>query len=89
MSKKISIVLTKYERHLVEKYGYPFDEVSDQLEKASETLGRATIKADRYWMELLLGDLSRSINREEIPDWKTTLAVNDIADRIQDALRDA
>ena len=87
MSKKICILLSSYERELVEEYGYPFEEISDQLEKGRESPDPLILEADQYWMEQLLGDLSRSINHRCVPDEQTGLAVNEIAERIELAMQ--
>lgn len=86
MSKMITILLSKKERDLVDQYGYPFDEISEQLKKHEHSSKPEVIVADEYWVGHLLGDLSRSINHGQIPEESTMLAVNDIADRIEAAL---
>ena len=87
MSQKICILLSEYERYLVEEYGYPFEEISSQLEKEMGNKNPAILEVDQFWMEQLLGDLSRSINHQCIPDRKTMLAVNRIAERIEFAMQ--
>ena len=86
MGKKIGIRLSRYQRALVEKYGYAFDEISKQLEDNRENPDPITLQADKFYMEQLVGELSRSINHQCIPDKDTMMEVNEIAERIELAL---
>lgn len=73
---------------MIDKYGYPFDEIEDQLAAHQNTEGTVTIESDPFWLEKLVGDLSRSINYGQIPDERSIWAVNNLAERIE-ALLDA
>lgn len=89
MSDVFKLSLSKYERQLIDRYGYPFDEIEDQLEAHRNSEGPVTIESDRFWLEMLVGDLSRSINHDEIPDERSIWAVNALAERIEALLAGA
>ncbi len=87
MSKKICMLLSSFERELVEAYGYPLEEISDQLEKGREDPGPLIFEVDYSWLVQLVVDLTRSINHREVPDEQTEMAVNNFADRIELAIK--
>ncbi len=60
--KTISLEMTRRERTLAREHGYPFKEVRAALDAVESEPGTASIVADSYWLELLVGDLSRSCN---------------------------
>jgi hypothetical protein len=67
MNKQIKIRLTRYQRDLLLKYGYPFDEMEAQLLAASEKK-EAIIGDESYWWEQVLGNLSFSARKKNLSD---------------------
>lgn len=61
----IVIQLTPKERDLILRYGYPFDQIKQALMDASSSKQVETVLLDEYEVDLLIGDLCRSINHEE------------------------
>lgn len=57
----IEIELDSREARLVLKYGYPFPEQEKLFEAVKNKSGYHKIKIDKYWLELIVGDLCRSI----------------------------
>ena len=65
MSETDSVELTQREIKLLIKYGYPFDEVSQQLEKVASIKGTHIIEMDEDEANGLIADLvysAKSIN---------------------------
>jgi hypothetical protein len=56
----IKLRLSARERELVFKYGYPFQELKEQLAKYEYTTGSATVTIDSFFLDCLLADLVRS-----------------------------
>ncbi len=79
------IQLTLAERELILKYGYPFDRLEKALRRhsGSEAIKRTAMSA--YELQLLIGELSRSINHSKLGADET--AVFDLCDRLEYAAR--
>ncbi len=60
---KIVIELDPVECGLILKYGTPFEDVIKVVEKGIATSRSVRLTTDKYWLELLIGDLSYSANR--------------------------
>ena len=58
----IDIELTPAERSLLLRYGYPFARIEQALKACSASKTIETVPMDRFELERLIGDLSRSIN---------------------------
>lgn len=58
----IDIQLTPTERSLLLRYGYPFAQIECALKAYSASTEIETVPMDRFELERLIGDLSRSIN---------------------------
>jgi DNA-binding transcriptional MerR regulator len=58
----IDIELAPTERSLLLRYGYPFAQIEQALKACSASKAIETIPMDRFELERLIGDLSRSIN---------------------------
>lgn len=80
---KLKIVFTPTQRGLVLKYGYPLDEIENQLESNQGSLSDIVIGAGVYEWEHLAGELARSLNHDEVTDDSEFEAVNEIADIIE------
>ena len=62
MSKDtVEIEVTGAEAKLVLKYGYPFSDIEPLFEAVAGKRGWHVISANRYWLEMLAGDLARSM----------------------------
>lgn len=58
----IDIHLTPKERALILRYGYPFDQIKEALIAVASSKKVETVSLDAYEVDLLIGDLCRSIN---------------------------
>lgn len=58
----IDIQLTPMERSLLLRYGYPFAQIEQALKACSASKAIEIVPMDRFELERLIGDLSRSIN---------------------------
>lgn len=62
-ASKIRVKLDPRECALILKYGYPFEAV-ESIAKISVAKEKPVfLDTDKYWLELLIGDLSYSANR--------------------------
>jgi hypothetical protein len=61
----IDIQLTPKERALILSHGYPFDQIKNALMAVASSKEVETVSLDVYEVDLLIGDLCRSINHEE------------------------
>ncbi len=85
--EKISIVLTKRQRRLALRYGYPFEDIRSKLEKGVNENRKMEIAEDAFWWEQLVGNLAMSLNHGEVPDDGTYDEVDALADIIERELR--
>jgi hypothetical protein len=82
----IAMELTPRERKLILRYGYPFDQIKQTLLAVSSSKRIETVLLDEYEVDLLIGDLCRSINHEE-GGLAVQLELNDLCDRFEYAQR--
>lgn len=61
----IDMELTSRERALILRYGYPFDQIKQALLAVASSKRVEAVSLDEYEVDLLIGDLCRSINHEE------------------------
>ena len=62
MSKDtINIEITGREAKLILKYGYPFPDQAELIKPYAGKAGYHTIAIGKYWLEIIIGDLCRSI----------------------------
>ena len=61
----VRISISGREAKLILEYGYPFPEQVELLKPLSCQRGMEEVSIDRYWLELIIGDLSRSIKETE------------------------
>jgi hypothetical protein len=61
----IDMELTPRERALILRYGYPFDQIKRALLAVSSSKRVEAVSLDEYEVDLLIGDLCRSINHEK------------------------
>ena len=75
------IQLTQEERDLILKHGYPFDRLAKSLRRWPKDQLIRTISMSRYELEMLIGELSRSINHREAGQEEDALI--DLCDRLE------
>ena len=83
---KIKIVLSAPERHLIRKYGYPFENIAKQLEAAYGTRANVEIEDEPYWWEQVVGNLSISVN-EDVSNDRTCERICELAEEIEYELK--
>jgi hypothetical protein len=59
-----TLELSSREVHLLLKYGYPFPEAEQPLRENRAVKGIHHVRIDAYWLEMLLGDLCRSLREQ-------------------------
>jgi hypothetical protein len=60
-TEAIEIEISGREAKLILKYGYPFPDEAKLFQPFSGKAGYHTISIDKYWLEIIIGDLCRSI----------------------------
>ena len=82
--KTIKVQLTVGERSLILRHGYPFDRLARALNAAAKSEAIKTIGIRTDEMEMLIGELSRTINHNEAgADEEDLLALCDRLDYIE------
>lgn len=64
----VKIALNPFERELILEYGYPSGELRSQLKKLSNSERPESISFESVDLDMVTGDLSRSINHGEVPN---------------------
>jgi hypothetical protein len=59
-----TLELSSREVHLLLKYGYPFPEAERPLRESRAVKGVHRVRIDAYWLEMMLGDLCRSVRQQ-------------------------
>ena len=83
MSTKVQLL--REERELILKYGYPFERLAKALRRWSSSDAIKRITMSDYELEMLIGELSRSINHQAAG--KNEDALIDLCDRLEYAER--
>jgi len=65
----MKIKLDQFERELILKYGYPFPELREKLKSLANSEQPESITLSRVDIDMITGDLSRSINHGEVPEF--------------------
>lgn len=78
----MKIKLDPFERELILRYGYPFSELQSQLKNLSNSERPAIITFSRLDLDMVTGDLPRSINHGEVPR-SLFDAVDDLCSRLE------
>ena len=76
-----SIELTYIDRDLILKYGYPFERLEKALKRWPAQQSIRTVRMSVSELEMLIGELCRSINREQTGSDED--AVLDLCDRLE------
>lgn len=79
--RKVSVELSKRDRALIRKYGYPFEPVVAALDAVENLPGFAVVEVEPFWLEQLVGNLSYSCNRARNRGLAEELS--DICERIE------
>lgn len=58
----IELQLTAEERSLLQRYGYPFEQIENALKACESSRDIEIVPMDRFELERLIGDLCSSIN---------------------------
>lgn len=61
MSGGVEIEISGREASLILRYGYPFPDQVPVFEAVANKAGFHRLMIDSFWLEILVGDLSRSI----------------------------
>ena len=61
MSGNVEIEVSGREASLILRYGYPFPDQAPAFEAVAGKAGFHRLMIDGFWLEMLVGDLSRSI----------------------------
>ena len=78
---KTKVQLLREERELILKYGYPFERLAKALGRWSSTDAIKRISMSDHELQLLIGELSRSINHREAGREEDALI--DLCDRLE------
>jgi hypothetical protein len=63
-NKKLrTLELSSREVQLLLKYGYPFPDAEQPLRESRAVKGVHHVRIDAYWLEMMLGDLCRSVRQ--------------------------
>jgi len=67
-SKQFKIELDPDEVRIILQYGYPEDPLARQLRPVAESDELSVVKIDKFCLEMLIGQLSRTYNHDEAGD---------------------
>src|ERR1700722_18948660 len=62
-----TVELTKRERTLLLKYGYPWPDVAETLRDSKAVRGFHRVPIDAYWIEMMLADVERAAKEINSP----------------------
>lgn len=71
---------------LILKYGYPFPEQAVLFEEVRGKKGWHTIEFDKYWLEMIIADLSRSIR--EVNSQSLQMELDALCSTLEFSLKD-
>lgn len=84
MEKPVTIMITRLERNLILRYGYPFEDIEKQLQEAGE-LDLMRITDSPFWWERVIVNLHIS-EEENAADPELTGTLRILIERIADRL---
>lgn len=85
MSKEVEVEITGREASLILKYGCPFPDQAPLFKSIAGKKGFHRIVVGEYWLELIIGDLSRSM--KEIRSFPLQEELNNICDSFEMAFK--
>jgi hypothetical protein len=77
----VKVQLLRVERDLILKYGYPFERLEQALKRWPSNADIRRVSITDYELELLIGELSRSINHRQAGKEEDELI--DLCDRLE------
>jgi hypothetical protein len=81
----IEMQLTPQERTLLLRHGYPFERIEQSLKACESSRDIELVTMDRFELELLIGDVCRSIN--DMKSGRTRNQLVELCDRLEAAER--
>jgi len=81
----IEVELSPEERALILRYGYPFDRIKQALAAYQKSRTIEIVPLDKFELERLIGDLSKSIN--DMAGGSLQYALFDLCERLEAAER--
>ena len=84
MEKPVTIMITRLERDLILRYGYPFEDIEKQLEEGGE-VDLMRITDSPFWWERVIVNLHIS-EKENAADPELTGTLRTLIERIADRL---
>jgi hypothetical protein len=81
----VQIRISGREVKLILKYGYPFPEQAELLKPLSDKKGLHEISIGQYWLELIIGDLCRSIR--EVENYSLQEELDALCDSLEIAIK--
>jgi hypothetical protein len=70
---RITLTLSRADRDLIRKHGFPLADTEAALDAVAASRDVAKITVDAYEVEMLLGELARSINHDTDGDLQARL----------------
>jgi hypothetical protein len=81
----IEVELSPEERSLILRYGYPFDRIKQALATCQKGRSIEIVPLDKFELERLIGDLSKSVNEKTSGSVQNALC--DLCERLEAAER--
>jgi hypothetical protein len=81
----VRISISGREAKLILEYGYPFPEQAELLKPLSDQKGMEEVSIGRYWLELIIGDLCRSIKETE--DYHLQEELDSLCDSLENTIQ--
>ena len=81
----VEIRISGREANLILNYGYPFPDQVELLKPLSGKRGWHQISIGNYWLELIIGDLCRSIR--EVKSYSLQEELDSLCDSLEIAIR--
>jgi hypothetical protein len=87
VSDSIEIEITGGEASLILKYGYPFPEQATAFEKVAGKEGFHRVTIGKFWLEIIVGDLCRSI--KEVRSLSLREELDALCECLENAMRNS
>lgn len=81
----IEVELSPEERSLILRYGYPFERIEQALAACQNSRSIEIVPLDKFELERLIGDLSKSVNEKTSASVQNALC--DLCERLEAAER--
>ena len=80
----INFEISGREAKLILKYGYPFPDQAELIKPFADKAGYHTIAIGKYWLEIIIGDLCRSI--KEVKSRSLIDELDELCDALETAI---